>query len=161
MFLESILFKNLKISKIQFCPVLATQSRVCQVAGLSRFFAGHFWRLVREWKVQSRGLLRDFRGSARDSLAGKPSSREKHLENFFKLLSLCVLAAWTGDLLATLLSREKRMFGKNRGSFYIFFSFSLELLWLFIFSLNYLLPKHSVLPFSNSIVVYFLLKIFK
>ena len=93
MFLESILFKNLKISKNQFCPVLATQSRVNQVASLSRVFAGHFWRLVREWKVQSRGLLRDFRGSARDSLAGRPSSREKHLEKFFKLLSLSVLAA--------------------------------------------------------------------
>ena len=38
-------------------------------------------------------LLRDFRGLARDSLAGRPSSREKHLEKFFKLLSLSVLAA--------------------------------------------------------------------
>ena len=93
MFLESILFKNLKISKIQFCPVLVTQSRVSQVASLSRVFAGHFWRLVREWKVQSQGLLREVRGSARDSLAGRPSSREKHLEKFFKLLSLSVLAA--------------------------------------------------------------------
>ena len=79
--------KNLKISKIQFCPVLAALSRVCQVASLSRIFAGHFWRLVREWKVQSRGLLRDFRGSAHDSLAGRPSSREKHLEKIFKFLS--------------------------------------------------------------------------
>ena len=33
--------------------------------------------------------LRDFRGSARDSLAGRPSSREKHLENFSKFCS-CV-----------------------------------------------------------------------
>ena len=109
--------KNLKFSKIKFCPVLAAQSRVCQVASLSHVFAGHFWRLVREWKVQSRGLLRDFRGSTRNSLAGRPSSREKHLEKFFKLLSLSVLAAWTGDLLATLLSCEKRVFGKNRGTF--------------------------------------------
>ena len=93
MFLESILFKNLKISKNLFCPVLATQSRVSQVASLSRVFAGHFWRLVREWKVQSRWLLRDVGGSARDSLAGRSSSREKHLEKFFKLLSLSVLAA--------------------------------------------------------------------
>ena len=116
-FLESILFKNLKISKTQFCPVLETQSRVSQVTSLSRVFAGHFWWLVREWKVQSRGLLRDFRGSARDSLAGRPSSCEKHLENFFKLLSLSVLAAWTGDLLATLFSRKKHVFGKYRGSF--------------------------------------------
>ena len=93
MFLESILFSNLKISKIQFCSVLATQSRVIQVASLSRVFAGHFWRLVCEWKVQSRGLLRDFRDSARDSLAGKPSSHEKHLEKFFNFLSLSVFAA--------------------------------------------------------------------
>ena len=80
-------------------------------------FAGLIWRLVRKWKVQSRGLLRDFCGSARDSLAGRPSSREKHLENFFKILSLNVLAAWPGDWLVTHLSREKRVFGKNRGSF--------------------------------------------
>ena len=86
MFLESFCLKNLKISKIQFCPVLAAQSRVCQVASLSRVFAGHFWRLVRKWKVQSRGLLKDFRGSARDSLAGRHSNREKHLENFFQIL---------------------------------------------------------------------------
>ena len=85
--------KNLKISKIQFCPILAAQSRVCQVASLSRTFAGHFWRLVREWKVQSQGSLRDFRGSARDSLAGRPSSREKHLEKFFKILFLSDLVA--------------------------------------------------------------------
>ena len=41
------------------------------------------------------------------------------------------------------------------------FQFSLEHLWLFIFSLNYLLPKHSVLPFPFSIVAYFLLEFFK
>lgn len=85
--------QNLKFSKIQFCPVLVTQSQVSQVASLSCELAGHFWRLVRERKVQSRGLLRDFRGSACDSLAGRPSSREKHLEKFFKFLSLSVLAA--------------------------------------------------------------------
>ena len=94
MFLESILFKKfLKISKILFCPVLAAQSRVCQVASLSRIFAGHFWQLVREWKVQSRDSLRDFRDSARDLLAGRSSSREKHLEKFFKFLFLSALAA--------------------------------------------------------------------
>ena len=47
------------------------------------------------------------------------------------------------------------------GAVFKFFQFSLELLWLFIFSLNYLLPKHSVCPFSNSIVASFLLKIIK
>jgi len=109
--------KNLLISKILFCPVLAAQSRVYQVASLSRVSAGIFWRLVREWKVQSRGSLRDFRGSARDSLAGRPSSREKHLEKFFKFLSLSVLAAWSGDFLATRFSRENRVFWTYRGSF--------------------------------------------
>ena len=93
MFLESILFLKSENFKNHFCPVLATHSRVSQVAGLSREFASQFWRLVREWKVQSQGLLRDFRGSTRDSLAGRPSSHEKHLENFFKILSLSVLAA--------------------------------------------------------------------
>ena len=110
-------FKNLKVSKIQFCPVLAALSRVCQGASLSRIFAGRFWRLVREWKVQSRGSLRDFRGSARDSLAGRPSSREKHLEKFFKILFLSVLAAWAGDCVATYSSRVNRVFGRNRSSF--------------------------------------------
>ena len=42
-----------------------------------------FWRLVREWKVQSRGLHRDFLDLARDSLASETSSRENHLVNFF------------------------------------------------------------------------------
>ena len=107
----------MKISKIQFCPILATQLRVCQVASLSRVFAGHFWRLVLKWKVQSRGLLRDFHGLARDSIAGRPPSREKHLEKFFKFLSLSVLAACSGDFVATHFSHEKRVFGKNRGSF--------------------------------------------
>ena len=71
----------------QCCPVLATQSRVIQVACYSRELACYFWWLVRKWKVQSRGVHRDFRGSARDSLAGRLSSREKHLENFFTILS--------------------------------------------------------------------------
>ena len=70
---------------------MATQSWVSQVAGLSCEFAGQFWRLVREWKVQSWGLLRDFRGSTRDSLAGRPSSRKKHLENFSKF---CLWMFW-------------------------------------------------------------------
>ena len=69
---------------------MAAQSRVCQVASLSCIFAGLFWRLVREWKVQLRGSLRDFRGSSRDLLAGRPSSREKHLDKFSKFCS-CVL----------------------------------------------------------------------
>ena len=67
----------------QCCPNLATQSWVIQVAFYSRKLVCWFWRLVHEWKVQSRGVHRDFWGSARDSLASRPSSREKHLEIFF------------------------------------------------------------------------------
>ena len=67
----------------QWCPVLATQSRVIQVTKFSRELMCQFWQLVCEWKVQSWGLHKDFRGSARDSLADRPSSREKHLEIFF------------------------------------------------------------------------------
>ena len=72
----------------QCCPVLATQLWVIQVACYSRELVGWFWWLVREWKVQSRGVHRDFRGSARDSLASETSSCEKHLENFFQIFRL-------------------------------------------------------------------------
>ena len=79
-------YKNWKFrqQKKQCCPVLATQSRAIQVACHSRELAGRFWRFVREWKVQSRGVHRDFHGSARDSLASETSSRGKLLANFFK-----------------------------------------------------------------------------
>ena len=97
----------------QCCPVLATQSRVTQVACFSRALACYFWRLVHEWRVQSRRVHSDFRGSAHDSLAGRPSSRKKHLEIFLIFMSLSVLAASSGDLLATQPSCEKRVFGKN------------------------------------------------
>ena len=46
-------------------------------------------------------VLRDFRGLPRDSLAGRTSSREKHLEKFFKIFVLSVLAIGPGDLNAT------------------------------------------------------------
>ena len=56
---------------------------------------------------------RDFRGSARNSLASRPSSHEKHLENFFTIFSLNVLTTCPGNLLATHPNREKRVFGKK------------------------------------------------
>ena len=104
----------------QCCPVLATQSQVIQVACYSHELACWFWQLVRKWKVQSRGVHRDFRDSVSDSLAGRPSSREKHLENFFTILSLSVLTACPGDFLATHPSRKRRVFGKKKVSFYPF-----------------------------------------
>ena len=76
-----------------------------------------FGDLFASGRSSREGYSKDFRGSAHDSLAGRPSSREKHLEKFFKFLSSSVLATWTGDFVATQSSREKRVFGKNRGSF--------------------------------------------
>ena len=81
--------------------------------------------------VQSWGVHRDFRGSARDSLAGRPSSREKHLENFSQFCLLSVLAASPNDLLATHFSREKRVFCISKRVFKIFSVFFLKFLWLF------------------------------
>ena len=78
--------KNRKFQK-QCFPVLATQSHVSQVACHNRELAGQFWRLVREWKVQLRGVHKDFHGLARDSLTSETSSREKQLANFSKLLN--------------------------------------------------------------------------
>ena len=130
--------------KKQCCPVLATQSQVSQVACHSRELTGQFWRLVHEWKVQSQGGHRDFRGLVRDSLASKTSNREKRLEIFSKLLAWSVLAGGFGDYLATYLNCEKCVFCTVKTVFKIFFSFPSNFLWLFIFSLNYLLPKRSV-----------------
>ena len=57
------------------------------------------WQLVHGWKIQSRGVHRDFRSSPRNSLAGRLSSREKHLEKFsnfwFLGFSWLVLATYT------------------------------------------------------------------
>ena len=45
--------------------------------------------------------LRDFSGLPHDFLAGRTSSREKHLEKFFKIFVLSVLATGPGDFFAT------------------------------------------------------------
>ena len=45
--------------------------------------------------------LRDFRNLPRDSLAGRTSSRKKHVDKFFKIFVLIVLATGTGDFLTT------------------------------------------------------------
>ena len=70
--------------------------------------------------VQSQGVHRDFHGLAYDSLAGRPSSREKHLEIFFTILSLNVLAACPGDLLVTCFSHKKRVFCVSKTAFKTF-----------------------------------------
>ena len=104
-------YKNWKISK----TVLPNRELACW-----------FWRLVCKWMVQSRGVHRDFRSSARYSLAGRPSSREKHLEIFFTILSLNVLAACPSNLFQL----QKLHVLRFEDNFENFFSFSLEFLWL-------------------------------
>ena len=119
-------------------------------------FCDSSWRLVRGWKVQSRGSLRDFRGSARDSLAGRPSSREKHLEKFSEL---CSWVLWRLELATVWRLNPVAKFAclAEIGAV-------LKLVSVFprIFvSVHLLPPKHSVLPFPISIVEHLLLKIFK
>ena len=109
-------YKNWKFQK-QCCPILATQSWVIQITCHSRELTGQFWRLVREWKVQSQRVHRDFHDSARDSLASETSCHEKDLANFSKLLAWSVLAGETGDFLVTYLSCEKRVILHCKGSF--------------------------------------------
>ena len=70
----------------QCCPILVTQSRVRQVACHSRELTGRFWRLVCKWKVESRGVHRDFHGSACNSLASKSFQSRKTHRRFFKNL---------------------------------------------------------------------------
>ena len=82
-----VFYKIWKISKTMLpyfgYLVAGHPSRMLQIK-----LAGWFWGLVCKWKVQSRGVHRDFRGSARDSLASETSSCEKHLENFFQIFRL-------------------------------------------------------------------------
>ena len=141
-----------------------TQSRVIQVACYSHELACCFWRLVHEWKVQSRGVHKDFHGSARDSLVGRPSSREKHLENFSQF---CLWVFWQ---LALATYWRLVLVAKNACS-----AFWRQFLKLFQFfprlfvtvhclphsSLNWNSPKHFVSLSTNSISAFFHLQIFK
>ena len=67
--------------------------------------------------------LRDFCGLPRNSLTSRTSSREKHLDKFFKIFVLSVLATDPGDLLVTWLSRENRVFLHKMHHFLNLFSF--------------------------------------
>ena len=100
------------------CPVLATHSWVIQVACYSCELAGWFWRLVHEWKVQSRGVHRDFCGSTCDSLVGRPSNREKRLEIFFKSLGLKCFGRWPWRLTGDLFQSQKTCVLCFKDSFY-------------------------------------------
>jgi len=87
----------------------------------SHAFRGLGWWLILGWKVQTRGVHRDFHGSVHDSLASGTSSHKKHLEIFFKSFLSSVLATRPGDFLVTCLSHENRMFWI--GQFLKLFSF--------------------------------------
>ena len=105
--------------KKQCCPVLATWLRVNQVASLYRSFSRltggstsqlrkrlrKIFQNFRCFKFSRLGLAtcsrveapvvrlyRSFHGSLRDFLTGVPSNREKHLDNFSKILSQRCLA---------------------------------------------------------------------
>ena len=56
--------------------------------------------------------IRDFHSLPRDSLTGKTSSCEKHLDKFFKIFILSVLAIGPSDLLAITQSRKSRVLRK-------------------------------------------------
>ena len=138
-FLESILFlQNWKFQK-QCCSVLATQSRVIQVACHSRELASQSWQLVHECKVQLQGVHRDFCGSAHDSFASETSSHKKHLANFSKLL------AWS--VLAGVLATDWRLVSvvKNRC-----FAFQRQFLKLFQFFPRIFVTVHCLPHFSLS-----------
>ena len=79
--------------KKQYCPVLATQSRVSQVACHNCELTGKFWRLVREWKVQSRGVHRFSRLSSQLPREWDFQSR-KTLSKFFKTFGLTCFGGW-------------------------------------------------------------------
>ena len=110
MFLEIILFlqklKNFKNSVALFWWLNRKSSKSHAIAASSQVDFGDLFASERS---NREGYI-DFRGSTRDSLAGKPSHHEKHLETFFTILTLSVLAACPGDLLVTCFSHEKRVF---------------------------------------------------
>ena len=108
MFLESILFlqklTNFKNSVALFWRLSRESSKSHATAASSRVVFGNLFVSERS---SSKGVHRDFRGSARNSLASETSSREKHLANFFKSFGLKCFGGCPGDLLATCIRDRK------------------------------------------------------
>ena len=104
-------------------------------------------------------VLRDFRSLFHNSLTGRTSNREKHLENFSKIF-LSVLATGPGDLHATWFNRENRVFYTMRAFFWTGFknfSFFPRILRLFIllsafasFKITVFTHKISIFSFTSS-----------
>ena len=148
-------YKNWKISKIVLpCfgdLVVGHPSRMLQLE-----LVGWFWRLVREWKVQSRGIHKDFCGSARDSLTSETSSCEKHLEIFFQIFRLEVfwwVTLATGWRLVSVakiacFAKMRQFFLKKQNPI----QFSLNLLWLFIVFFVWTSLKDTVFTHKLSLI---------
>ena len=126
MFLESILFlqklKNFKNSVSLFWRLSHGSSKSHAIIASSRVGFGNLFVSERS---SSKGVHRDFCGSARNSLASETSSHEKHLANFFKSFGLKCFGGCPGDLLATCISREKRVFCVSKTVFKTFLVFPL------------------------------------
>ena len=118
MFLQKL--KNFKNSVAMFWQLSHRSSKSHDLAASSRV---NFGDLFGSERSSREGYSRNFRGSARYSLAGRPFSREKHLENVSQFCLWSVFAARPSDLLATHFSREKRVFCVFKDSFSEIFSF--------------------------------------
>ena len=149
MFLESILFlqklKNFKNSVSLFWRLSHGSSKSHAIIASSRVGFGNLFVSERS---SSKGVHRDFRGSARNSLASETSSREKHLANFFKSFGLKCFGGCPGDLLATCISREKRVFCVSKTVFKTFLVFPSNICDCSLSS-PFLSLKHSMSHFKN------------
>ena len=105
--------------------------------------------------------LKDFRGLPRDSLVSRTSSREKHLDKFFKIFVLSVLMTSPGDLLMTWLNRENRVFFANMSVFKRFQFFPRTSVTVHCLPYLKLSQTHRVTLEQTSIFTSFQLKIFK
>ena len=94
MFLESILFlqklKNFKNSVVLFWRLNRGSSKSRALAARS---CVNFGDLFASERSSHEGYTEIFAAQLTTPSQGRPSSREKHLENFFKFLSLSALAA--------------------------------------------------------------------
>ena len=123
------------------CPILATQSRVRQVACHNRELAVSFGDLFVSGRSSREGYTKIFVAQLMTPSWVRLPVAKNTQQIFSKLLAWSVLAGDIGDFLATYLSREKHVFCTVRAVFKTFFSFPLNFLWLFTFSVNWNYPN--------------------
>ena len=124
-------------------------------------FRDSVWRLVRGWKVQSRGDSEIFAAYLATPSRVELSVAKKHFDKFFKIFVLSVMATGPIDLLATWLSHENHVFCRNRSVFKCFQFFPRTSVT--VHCLPYLKHSqtHRVTLEQTSIFTSFQLKIFK